>query len=118
MDCKNCKKELEGNKRAYCTEKCKCEYNKYIKPYEPKPYQRNDNYYNEYTTNYGRVRGSRGSGGWGIGPNVVWFWKELTVDALKNKSPHKKIKLGSGKVITIRQARLRLNNNSQPVKAK
>lgn len=106
MNCKNCKIELIGKQRAYCSEKCKWEWNKYHKPFEPKPYQRNESYYHEHTTNYGRNRSAgRGSGGWGIGPNVIWFWAELTEEKLKNKSPNEKIKLGTLRIVTVRQAR-------------
>lgn len=109
MNCKTCKKPLEGKRKAYCNENCRYEWYKYYKPYEPLKRQRNEGFYQEYTTNYGRKKGVRGSGGWGVGPNVVWFWTELTAEKLKNKGGLEKIKLGSMRIVTVEEALKLLN---------
>lgn len=48
------------------------------------PYARDETYFMGYTTNYGRKKGQgKGSGGWGIGPNIVHGWYKLTPDNLE-----------------------------------
>lgn len=62
-------------------------------------HMRNENYFIGWTTNYGRKKGLKGSGGWGIGPNIEYSWYELNEENLKRFSPsNNHVYLGNGEI--------------------